>query len=118
MSVNPDTVKVGDVLYSVCQRKAGNTSMSVQSVKAYRIEEITGEGWQRKFYYHARVAYMLASSVRKLRRSPPEFVYSMLFEPRKCYFCYGTKEKGHRADCEHPAAVRARKKAAKKEPSP
>jgi len=40
-------------------------------------------------------------------------VGQVLFGPRACYFCRKTEEQGHAADCEHPRAIAARKRAAK-----
>lgn len=117
MAINPDTVKAGDTLYKVVRRKAGNTTMSVESVDEAHILDIEQSERGRRFIVSKRYRSWLSEyEVRRLRKSPPEWVYSMLFEPRRCHICHRNKEQGHSDTCDHPAAVKARAKAAKRAP--
>jgi len=104
-------LKVGDVLYRVRREKAGHTECSRDAVDEFTVEAIEPGTYAPKI----KLAGYGAHGVRvaTLRRSPPEWIQRDIFAPRTCYFCRVEKGTPHKATCDHPAAEKARKAAAK-----
>lgn len=113
MAIDISKLKAGDVLYDCRRVKAGNTTMSVDGVwECYVCEvgEDNGRPWALiswngntpRRYYQTR-----------WKRWPKEWNRGSLMGGLRCYLCSAKKDDGHLPDCEHPAAVRARKKTAK-----
>lgn len=112
----PSNLKVGDTLYRVSREKAGNTTASRDRVDEYTVVNIEqGQFGPRVTLKGYRAEFVRVSA---LRNSPPEWVKSEAFSPRRCHFCRAQEgTTGHRDACRHPAAVKARKAAAPKEGS-
>ncbi len=109
-------LKVGDVLYRVRREKAGHTECSRDAVDEFTVEAIEPGVYAPKI----KLAGYGAHGVRvtTLRRSPPEWIQRDIFAPRTCYFCRVEKGTPHKPSCDHPAAEKARKAAAKATTAP
>ncbi len=106
-----DKLKVGDVLYRVSREFAGRTKCRRDRVDEFIVAAIEPGVYAPK----VKLSGYGASDVRvsSLRRSPPEWVQRDIFAPRTCYFCRVEKGTPHKPSCDHPAAEKARKAAAK-----
>ena len=115
-----ESLKAGDVLYDVHSERAGNTTMRREGCWECYVRAIDPNGKWVEISWNGNPARRSATVPAEYKRAPKEWIRSELFGPRECYFCRKTEKQGHDADCEHPRAIAARKKAAKakKEPRP
>lgn len=73
MAINPDLVKVGDILYDVHRHKMGNTTMSCLGCWTVRIIEIIPNTYGNAYlvsWNGNRPEKWYADRIRRLRRSP------------------------------------------------
>ena len=115
-----ESLKAGDVLYDVHSVRAGNTTMRREGCWECYVRAVDSDGKWVEISWNGNPARRFAAVPKGYKRAPKEWVRSELFGARSCYFCSNWKPEGHTADCEHPRAVAARKKADKsrKEPRP
>jgi hypothetical protein len=113
MSIAAKDLKPGDRLYDCHRHKAGNTTISVDGVWECYVREV-GEDergpWALISWNGNRPEKHRSV---KWKRWPKEWIVQGVFAEAECYMCGALKSKGHRETCEHPAADRARKRAAK-----
>jgi hypothetical protein len=116
-------LKAGDVLYDCHRHKAGNTKCSVDGVWTCVVREVGSEDSKRfdgttrtrhwaMISWNGNPARRYYDSVA-FTRWPKEWNKQSVFGEAKCALCCGYKSEGHRPDCEHPGAIRARKRAEK-----
>lgn len=106
-----DKLRVGDVLYRVSREFAGHTKCRRDRVDEFTVAAIEPGVYTPKVTLSGYGAEGVRVST--LRRWPPEWVQRDIFAPRTCYFCRVEKGTPHKASCDHPAAAKARKAAAK-----
>jgi hypothetical protein len=113
-----ESLKAGDVLYDVHSERAGNTTMRVERCWKCYVRAVDPAGKWVEISRNGNPARRFAAVPQEYKRAPKEWVRSELFGARSCYFCGNSESDGHAADCDHPRAIAARKKAAKvsKEP--
>ena len=113
------SLKPGDVLYDVHSERAGNTTLRREGVWECYVRAVDPNGKWVEISRNGNPARRFATVPKEYKRAPKEWVRSELFGARSCYFCSNWKPEGHTADCEHPRAIAARKKAeSRKEPRP
>lgn len=116
-------LKAGDVLYDCRRVKAGNTTASADGVWECKVREVGSvdsarpDGSTRTRHWamiswNSNPARRYYDSV-SFTRWPKEWNRHAIGGEAKCHLCGGYKSEGHRPDCEHPGAVRARKRAEK-----
>lgn len=108
-------LKVGQVLYDVHSERAGNTTMRREGCWECYVRAIDPDGKWVEISWNGNPARRSATVPAGYKQAPKEWIRSELFGPRECYFCRKTEKQGHDADCEHPRAIAARKKAEKEE---
>ena len=115
-----ESLKAGDVLYDVHSERAGNTTMRREGCWECYVRAVDPSGKWIEISWNGNPARRFAAVPTRYKRAPKEWILSELFGARSCYFCGNSKPDGHTADCEHPRAIAARKKAAvgQKEPRP
>jgi hypothetical protein len=106
-----DKLKIGDVLYRVSREFAGRTKCRRDRVDEFTVTAIEPGVYAPKVTVSGYGAREVRVSL--LRRSPPEWVQRDIFAPRTCYFCRAKEGTAHAETCDHPAAAKARKAAAK-----
>ena len=113
------SLKPGDVLYDVHSERAGNTTLRREGVWECYVRAVDPNGKWVEISRNGNPARRFATVPKEYKRAPKEWVRSELFGARSCYFCGNSEPEGHTADCEHPRAIAARKKAeSRKEPRP
>jgi hypothetical protein len=116
MPIDVKDLKVGDVLYDCHRHKAGNTTMSVDGVWKCRVREVgtdeNGRPWAL-ISWSGNAPRGKTYGRTSYRRYPKEWNRQSLFDEATCALCHAKKSAGHRDSCDHPAAIRARKRAAK-----
>jgi hypothetical protein len=84
MAIKFDTVKAGDVLYSVYRRRMGNTMMSETACLPVKIVEIDHEaGYAMTSSNGNPVRRMPRSQIEKLRRTPVETTSQRMARTRR-----------------------------------
>lgn len=113
MSIPIEKLKAGDVLYDCHREKAGNTTMSRDGVWEVYVREVgTDErGAWALLAWNGNPPRGKTYGATNYKRHPKEWNRHDIFGEATCYLCHAKKSAGHRPVCEHPAAVRARKKA-------
>ena len=112
MSVAFDTVTAGEDLLDVHSTTAGNTTMRVQGVWRVRVISVDSATRSAMCSWNGNPATRYTErSFAKLRRVAPEWLRQSVMRGRTCHYCHAEERDGHRADCKHPKAVRARAKA-------
>jgi hypothetical protein len=113
MSVAFDKVQPGDVLLDVHKYVAGNTTMRVWGIWTVYVVSVDREARTAMCRWNGNTAKKYyESQFRSLRRHAPEWLSTGIMEAKKCHNCGARQSSGHNEDCDHPAAVRARKKVA------
>lgn len=113
MSIEAKDLKPGDVLYDCQRHKAGRTEIRIDGVWECYVREV-GEDEHGPWAMIARNGNSPEKHrFVKWKRWPKEWNVQGVFEEATCYLCNARKSEGHRETCEHPAAERARKRAAK-----
>jgi hypothetical protein len=108
-----ESLKPGDIVYDCHRQKMGNTTMSRMAVFRAKIISVDVEHEKAVVSWNGNSpTNMYGGQIRRLRKSPPEWIYEP-FSGTKCHMCRRTFEEGHHTECSHPKAVAARKKAAK-----
>ena len=110
-----DKLRVGDALYRASREFAGHTKCRRDRVDEFTVAAIEPGVYAPKVTLSGYGAEGVRVST--LRRWPPEWVQRDIFAPRTCYFCRSQEGTAHTKTCDHPAAVKARKAAAKGESS-
>lgn len=106
-----EKIKPGMTLLDVHNHKAGNTTMTVQGTWQVRIISIDAEKRTAVVSWNSnKPTTYTESRLSRLREHPPEWL-KRDFGGRKCGVCSARESDGHRDDCAHPAAVRARARA-------
>ena len=115
-----ESLKVGDVLYDTHSERAGNTTMRVEGVWECYVRAIDPAGQWIDISWNGNPELRYNAVPSQFKLHPKEWVRSELFEGRKCHYCQCRESIGHAADCDHPKAIAARKRAARtsKEPRP
>lgn len=73
MGVVFESVKAGDVLYSVTTERAGNTSMRRVAVRKVYVKEVDHENKRALCSWNGNTpSWFYARQVRRWRRSPPK----------------------------------------------
>jgi hypothetical protein len=110
-----EDLKAGDVLYDCHRHKAGNTTMSVDGVWEVYVSEVGSDerGPWARLAWNGNAPRGKTYRTTDYARWPKEWPQQDLFGEAECYLCNGKKSKGHRPDCKHPGAIRARKRVAK-----
>ena len=100
--------------------RVDETYIKIKGIWQYLYRAVDSDGKWVEISRNGSPARRFATVPKEYKRAPKEWVRSELFGARSCYFCGNSEPDGHTADCEHPRAIAARKKAAKakKEPRP
>lgn len=102
----------GKTYLSVTRERMGNTTMSGDSVHGVEIVEVSDDFVSAIVRWNGNAPKVLyARDLRKLREVPPEWLKDG-WRGSYCYVCRARRADGHRPDCKHPRAVRAREKLA------
>jgi hypothetical protein len=116
-------LKAGDLLWDCHRQQAGNTAAKVDGVWKCYVREVGSEDFARPggktvtrhwamISWNGNPARRFYDSVA-YTRWPKEWNKHTIGGEPTCALCSGRKSEGHRPDCEHPAAERARKRAEK-----
>lgn len=104
----------GMTIYDVHTERAGNTTMRVEGCWEVRVESVHLDASPP----YAMLRWNVVNPAKKhfyvpreWKRWPKEWIRQDLSGPRSCGICHAKESDGHRAACEHPRAVRARKAA-------
>jgi hypothetical protein len=114
MSVATNSVRVGDTLHDVHTYKMGNTTIRAEGHWMIHVTAVADDGSWADASWNGNASKRYVGCFPKgWKTSPKEWIRQGLGGGRTCALCYANEKNGHAADCEHPRAVSARKKAAR-----
>lgn len=105
-----DSLKKGDVLHDVHTYTSGNTTMRVEGHWRVYVRDVDPDGKWVDLSWNGNRVERYTSVPKGWKRHPKEWVRGGI---DRCALCHAKRTEGHAADCEHPRAVSARKRAAK-----
>lgn len=113
MSVAFTSLKAGDILYDCHRHRVGNTMSTELGIWKVRVVEVNLKErkalvswnnnpaqWKGERYFESTM----------IKRNPPEWVHQISMMGTFCYLCRAKKNDGHRPDCPHPQAKKAKKR--------